>query len=327
MGNPVSKEILFEYFAGRATPLHQKMVEEGLGQPENEYYFYQCLHEWESTFPQYRPDLDTSLSAYENFISHTPSRPVPVVEPVRSVFSLFNLRGLAATVVLLILAGITWWVGRDYWLYQTYTTQGGETKNLILADNSQVTLSANSSLKVPRSLVGEKREVWLRGEAFFSVHKMPDRQPFTVHTQNLQVQVLGTKFNVTNRHQSTQVVLQEGKVQVIPNHQPTQSVLMQPGDYTELSANATQLRKKKVKVENFTAWRENRFIFESTPLPKVLQKVEDYYGISIRLKNNSLAGKQYTGILPTNDLEVILKSLSSIYGLRVIRKDQQIILQ
>ncbi|MCU0353596.1 MAG: FecR domain-containing protein [Cytophagales bacterium] len=333
MEKPVNKETLFEYFAGRATPLQKKTIEGWLAHPENEDFYYQCLEAWERTYPQHLPDTEKAVAWYENFTIRTPfAEPEHETLPVsdQALPSRKNVfRWLAAASIVMVLMGGGLWILEDTIFYRIYTTRYGETRSLILPDNSQVTLNAHSMLKVPRGWFGEPtREAWVEGEAFFSISHTTDSQRFLVHTDNLTVEVLGTKFNVIDRRGKTQVVLQEGKIRVTDHQKPSeQPLLLLPGEQVVKSAKSVEIQKKTVKPESYPAWRENKLVFDHTPLPEVLQTVEDYYGIRIVLADSTLSQNRYTGILPNDDLNIILKSLSNIYGLQILREKNQIVLE
>ena len=98
-----------------------------------------------------------------------------------------------------------------------YKTAFGETRTVTLTDGSQVTLNANSSLRVPRFGFGKRtRDVTLLGEADFSIKHLPDDQRFVVQTdKNFEVVVLGTEFLVNTREKGTKVVLNKGKVRLL----------------------------------------------------------------------------------------------------------------
>jgi ferric-dicitrate binding protein FerR (iron transport regulator) len=209
-----------------------------------------------------------------------------------------------------------------------YRTTYGQTQRVTLPDGSVVTLNANSQLKVRNSWgLAPPREVWLEGEGFFSVARQAHPRKFTVHTDELTVEVLGTKFNVAQRRNRTTVVLSEGKVKLTANAGRKQTVLMQPGDYIELSAQDTAFNRKTVIPEKYTVWKENELFFENAPLPEVLQKVEDYYGIKIILQDTTAAEKRFTSSLPNKNLDVVLKSIAAVYQLEVSRKQNQVILR
>jgi ferric-dicitrate binding protein FerR (iron transport regulator) len=327
----ITREILFEFFFGRATTLQKRAVEEWRNKPGNEEFYFQCLEEWENTYPQHRPDAERALATYRQFMQTHPAGAQPdgqkLSQPVRAAGrSIARWYWMAASLVLVGL-GAGWLWQSDLFRYQTYTTRYGETRTILLADNSQVVLNANSSLRVPRDLFAStSREVWLTGEGFFSVARHTTRQRFVVHTDQLTVEVLGTKFNITDRRGSARIVLEEGRVKVTPAAD-TVPVLMQPGELVEVAPSSPLLRKKKVDPGHFSAWRENKLIFRETPLVEVLQTIEDYYGIDLVLEDTTHIDEQFTGVLPNDDLAVILRSLSRTYGFTIYRDKKQIRLQ
>lgn len=335
-GMIVTKEILFEYFFGRVTTVQREIIEAWKRKPENEDFFFACLEEWENTYPQHQPNAETALEGYKKFMLETHSQ---ARQSMKSKVQHVNITKrkqsqwywMAAAVVLFSLISISLW-NIEYFHYQIYTTQFGETKTILLADQSQVVLNAHSTLKVPRDIFASGvREVWLTGEGFFNIAKNATHQKFLVHTNKLDIEVLGTQFNVTDRRGSARIVLEEGKVKVTPVMtdalEKKETVVMHPGESIEVSATRPVPVKKYVKPEIYTAWRENKLIFEQTPLHQVLQTIEDYYGIQFILEDSSLSNEQFTGVLPNNDLGVILKSLSRTYGFTIYHKDHIVKLQ
>jgi transmembrane sensor len=332
----VTREILFEHFFGRDTSLQREAIEEWKRKPENEEFFFACLEEWENRYPQHQPDAETALERYKNFMlkTHFRAREPKTTEAGQGNYNFSRkyvqwYRPAAAAVLCFLIAGL--WKS-EHFRYKSYSTQFGETKTILLADQSQVVLNAQSTLKVPRDMFASlAREVWLTGEGYFSIAKHATHRQFLVHTDHLDIEVLGTKFNVTDRRERARIILAEGKVKVtsvITNaSEKKETVVMKPGESLEITSASRVPLKKTVKPELYTAWRENKLIFEQTPLTEVLQTIEDYYGIEFILEDSSLSGEQFTGILPNNDLEVILKSLSRTYGFTIYRENHKIRLQ
>jgi len=322
----ITKETIFEYFAGRATPLQKCTIKEWLKEKDNEFFFYDCLEEWENLFPQYAPETEKKLELFLGSINkenHTHNfNQSNLIIKNKPVFKWM----LAASLSLLFLSGIGF-LYRDFIFYKTYSSNYGEVKTFFLEDKSQVTLVAHSNLKIPRLFLSSlKREVWLDGEAFFSVSKQADHKKFIVHTGNLNVEVLGTKFNVTDRRGNTKVILKEGKIIVTSNKDgKIQPYLMSPGEIIEINSKGKHFNKKVIKPELLYNWQENKLVFDSIHLSDVLQTIEDYYGTKIILQDSTLNHQIYTGTLPNNDLEVIINMLSGIYGLEVERTENQII--
>lgn len=330
------EQTLYDLFAGRATPLQKKVVEEWLRDPANRETYYLLLSRWEADHAQYTPDTDVALAGYTAFLTgqapyprHQPADAVPVRRLPFWQSSFFRASmSIAASVAVVVGLG---WLTRDRWQYERITAPYGQTRTVNLADGSTVTLNAHSTLRSVRRFWGQApaREVWLDGEGYFSISRTPDRQKFVVHTANLNIEVLGTKFNVNTRRGQTEVVLNEGKVQLTAPQTPQtkRPLLMKPGDYVALAEGDTSFRKVSVVPDNYTAWQQSKLVFNETPLSQVAQRIEDFYGIRVVLANRELARRELTGTLPNNDLNVVLKTLSVSYNVAVERQRDRIVLR
>lgn len=317
--------ILYELFAGRATPIQKKLIEEWLRKPGNDEVYYRYVARWEADHRQFEPDTPTALAAYQAFMNNgQPYARRTALNQSPTIIRRFNSRWLWSVAASVVLLGA--WLTQPRWAYRHYAVPYGQTETVRLADGSTVWLNAHSTLRVPRFGFGQgEREVWLSGEGYFSVARTASRQRFVVHTNALDVQVLGTKFNVNTRRGKTEVVLSEGKVQLVaPQARP---LTMKPGESVALAERDTAFRKLAVKPETRTAWQERRLVFDETPLSQVAQQIEDYYGVKVVLGSHELARRELTGTLPNNDLTVVLKTLSVSYNLAVERQKDRIVLR
>ncbi|MEZ4900613.1 MAG: FecR domain-containing protein [Spirosomataceae bacterium] len=273
MKQDITKELIFSHFSHKTSPLQRKMIDEWLTLESNEEQFFEWLEEFENKHPQYLPKSEAALIHYENFLVNNPHGEIhdklnqnnETISIARSSLAYWLV---AASVVLFL--GI--WSFRNQVLYQTYQTGFGETKAVILSDGSQVTLNANSSLRLPRFGFGNStREVFLKGEANFSVIHTQNHQKFIVKTNKFfEVEVLGTEFTVFARQQISKVVLNKGKVQVrYQQGHDIKQITMRPGDLVSLNSQ-NKLEKKVVsQPQNYAAWEQKRFVFEETTLQEV----------------------------------------------------------
>lgn len=321
---------MFDFFSGKTTLLQRKMIEDWLKQEGNEDIYYDYLLKWEKENLQYSSDDSTTpqwvTAVFDE--AYSPKSPELFTAP-QPAWKRMLVSWKVAASVLLVLAASAVFFGQDFLLYQTYQTHYAEIETIQLPDGTSVILNMNSQLKVPRYIGRDgAREVWLSGEAFFKVARKQNRQRFIVHTPLVAVEVLGTRFNVSNRHGRSEVILEEGKVKLnAAMHKNMLPLVMRPGEYVAVSPNDTIFQKKIVKVHQYTAWQHKKLIFEDKPLSEVAQTIEDYYGISVRIKNRSLAHRKFTGTLPANDLEVVLESLSTMYQLEIEKEKNLIILR
>lgn len=232
---------------------------------------------------------------------------------------------VAAAVTMLLLAGLGVW----QWAGSGETeirTAYGQTRRLTLPDGSTVTLNANSILRYDDETweSGTDRRVRLDGEAFFEVTHLKNHARFVVHTGPLDVEVLGTKFNVNTRRYLTRVTLKEGRVKV-DDRAERQSVVMKPGETVEWTEQKPVLAKKAVRPERYAAWTEKRLVFEGTPLPEVAQMLEDNFGLKVTLENPALRAKTLSGEISLENEEMLLQALRDLYGIHITREGDRLV--
>jgi ferric-dicitrate binding protein FerR (iron transport regulator) len=200
-----------------------------------------------------------------------------------------------------------------------YKTAFGETKNITLPDSSTVILNSNSTLRLNSSWKSsETREVWLNGEAFFSViHKVND-QPFLVKTdENVAIEVLGTTFNVYHRDE-TKVVLNSGRIQLsLPIVEADKKIVMNPGELVEYDKK--KYVKRQVDPKIYTAWTQHNLVLNRTSLREMINMIKDNYGIEIEVKE-SLLDQTISGSMPVTDSEALLNQIAKAFRLKVIKE-------
>lgn len=233
---------------------------------------------------------------------------------------------VAAAVTVLLLAGLGMWRFAGTGEAEIHT-EYGQTRRLTLPDGSVVTLNANSTLRYDEAwAIGADRHVNLDGEAFFEVTHLKNHARFVVHTGPLDVEVLGTKFNVNARPRLTRVTLKEGRVKV-DGRADRQSVVMKPGETVEWTEQKPLLAKKTVKPERYAAWTEKRLVFDGTPLPEVAQMLEDHFGLTVTIENPALLTKTLSGEISLENEQVLLQALRDLYGIRITREGNALTLK
>ncbi|WP_115371325.1 FecR family protein [Adhaeribacter pallidiroseus] len=212
-----------------------------------------------------------------------------------------------------------------------YQTGFGETTTIILPDKSTVVLNGNSKLTLINNWSFNKdREVWLEGEAFFSVLKKPGQgnARFLVHTGDMDVKVLGTKFNVTNRKAKTRVVLNSGKVQLSAQTlAPGKSAIMQPGELAELRLDKKEFVKKKVNPLIYSSWIHKKLLFDDTSIRDIAALLEDNYGFQVKLNDPAIMDRKLTGEVYVEDVETLLKALSKSFQLDIAQTGNVLVIK
>ncbi len=236
-------------------------------------------------------------------------------------------RVAAAIAGILFIAGI-------FFLKQyqpsSYATSYGETKTFRLPDGTKVTLNANSELSLTEEWgEGIVREVWLEGEAFFSVVHTQDEREFLVHTYNeLSVEVLGTQFNVNSRNNKATVVLNSGKVKVQTQQQGAEAQwIMQPGDLIAYEHETQQVKQKTVDTTLYTSWRNNLLLFKDTPLHEIALTIKENYGYQVSFEHDSLAQLRFTGSNPADQLDLLLRTLELSFDIQITKERKRILMK
>jgi ferric-dicitrate binding protein FerR (iron transport regulator) len=222
-----------------------------------------------------------------------------------------------------------------FWLREAqsvvYTTKYGETRTVLLPDQSKVILNANSSVRFNNNWeTKQNREVWLEGEAFFDVEKKQlegSAVKFTVHTDDVLIEVLGTEFTVSKRQTNTWVVLNEGKIKLdVLGESETKSIVMQPGDLIEYQAENHKLVHKVVNAEVYSSWTTNKWILENTSLGQVARRIEEVFGIEVIIADKRLARESMSGVIPIESLNNALEVLSATYNVKIQQKGNQVLI-
>ncbi len=206
----------------------------------------------------------------------------------------------------------------DRVVYNTLVVPFGKRSKIELSDGSKIWLNSGSKLVYPISFNGEKREVYLEGEAIFEVTH-DKNHPFIVMAENHEIEVLGTVFNVSNYsdEDSIRTTLKSGSVQI--NYKGKESSFFKSGETMRIlpgisatyNKHSQQISSKKVAIENYFSWREGVFIFESNDLRFIMKKLSRYYNVPIVITNNDLANQTFTGYL---DLKESVENVIQLIG-------------
>lgn len=206
-----------------------------------------------------------------------------------------------------------------------YRTAFGENKTVQLPDGSTVKLNGNSLLRYAGNWSNEgAREVWLDGEAFFAVTHTQNNQTFRVNTdKGLFIEVLGTTFNVNHRQGTTKVVLRSGKIQLgLPDKDENERIVMDPGDLVEYKGK--EYVKRKVDPQVYSAWTENKLVFNHTSLREIIDMLSDNYGIEVNVRETELLEQTVSGSMPVAEPDKLVQQVATIFQLQVVREDGKI---
>jgi transmembrane sensor len=192
---------------------------------------------------------------------------IPVIALNQSLYK------IAASVLIICSIGVVWYLNNPVVLTEVAAntmrevrTNYGERLTVTLPDQSSVVLNGNSKLRYAENWSqSSEREVWIDGEGFFAVQHTTNHQKFVVHTrEGLDVEVLGTKFNVKSRENGSEVLLTEGKVKLNVGNKSDNSVYLEPGELATVKKN--KLSKRVVEDKQYTSWVRSKLFFDKTTL-------------------------------------------------------------
>ncbi|CAM3758092.1 FecR family protein [Flavobacterium chungbukense] len=199
-------------------------------------------------------------------------------------------------------------------VYNTLKIPYGKKFEVQLSDGTVVHLNAGTSLRYPVQFVRNKnRQVYLTGEAYFEVSK-DKAHPFTVNAQEVNVEVLGTKFNVDsyNNSESTDVVLVEGKVSLY-KQQKTNQVYLSPGFKGSNLKGENAIKTEQVNTDYYTAWVKGSLVFKNASFAQIIKKLERQYNVTFINKNKTLGKEIFNASFDNEPIEVVLKYFSDSY--------------
>lgn len=227
------------------------------------------------------------------------------------------------------------WVLRDWTQHgtQQYKTDYGKLREIVLPDESVVTLNGNSNVHYSRGWRTSKpRELWLQGEAFFAVKhvavkdRLQQSDSFLVHVSGLNLTVTGTKFNVKSRRSATEITLLEGGLRIDKEGAHAFSKVLKPGDVFVYDTAKTVADQLQVNASSRNAWTRRELDLDGYTLLEILQILEDTYGYDITLQSPELANKKLTGTIPASSGEDILFVLQKVFNLHVSRSGSRLVI-
>lgn len=198
--------------------------------------------------------------------------------------------------------------GNTAMVYNTLTTPAGGKYQLTLSDGTRVWLNALSSIRFPAAFNGAERTVDITGEAYFDVARN-DRKPFNVRMNGLEIEVLGTSFNVNAYPDESAIraTLTQGAIRLVRGGN---GMLLKPGEQGETKGKDGLEVVKDVDAEQAIAWKNGLFSFDNADVQTVMRQLSRWYGIEVRYEGKPSA-VSFGGTMGRDlDLTQVLTGLS-----------------
>ncbi len=202
-------------------------------------------------------------------------------------------------------------------VFNTLIVPFGKRSEIVLSDGSKVWLNSGSKLIFPAQFTENKREVYLEGEAVFEVvHRK--QQSFLVKSEDQEIEVLGTIFNVSNYKDDGAIytVLQSGSIQInlMDDNllKTTKSIKLTPGTLATFDKKKKDIKTKSVAPEPYFSWRDGVFIFKNDSLKSIMKKISRYYNVEVVINDKNLANETFSGHLDVKEnIEHVMQTIKA----------------
>ena len=309
----MNEELIIRYLQGESTPAEEDLLLKWLQEsPENRKFFYEqkALLNY-SKVKHFGTDEQIS-QAEARFHSN-----IRFAESRRKKHVYLRFARYAAVLISLLAVPAILYKGNYFRsnpkLITVSIAQTDSSKFVLLSDGTRVWLNGNSSLTYSETFSKSERNVQLAGEGYFEVSH-DSLHPFRVQTNNIQVKVLGTSFNVRaySSEKNTETTLVEGKV-VIQNNDGNNLAMLAPGQMAEYDKTSQYLAVKEVDPNGFTAWRHGLIVFTDATLDEITGKLSELYQVHFAINGASVQHISYNfSFRKGQSIEKVLEMLSFI---------------
>jgi transmembrane sensor len=204
--------------------------------------------------------------------------------------------------------------------YTTYRiADKGQRLTFMLPDSSTVVLNSGSEVKYSSDF-GKQRDIWLEGEAFFKVAKNSD-SPFIVHTNDFDVKVLGTEFNINSNAMDQTVSLAKGRVNIVLKESKDEINLV-PNEELVWNAKTKAVTKRNFDAAKILAWKDNILFLDDVKMEEALPRINQFYGENFVIKDPEIANKHIKGAFKDLTIDEFITSLEFISDLSITKNSQ-----
>ncbi len=196
-----------------------------------------------------------------------------------------------------------------------FTTPAGVKSSITLNDGTKVLLNSGSRLSYDENFKGDKREVFLEGEAFFEVHHDPGK-PFSVHTGEVITTALGTSFNVrAYQQENMSISLLTGKVSIEVPIEMIEPIVLAPNQTITYRLDQKDYSQIRFDEDLVMGWTKKMIVFNDTELIEAIRILENWYGVTFHFENQPKPGLNLSGKFENETLENVMNGLRYTAGL------------
>ena len=215
-------------------------------------------------------------------------------------------------------------------LNSTITIVANDTSNteVTLPDGSHIMMKKEAQITYSNSILkGFDRKIELEGQAYFEITKSHGEN-FIVKTNDYNIEVLGTKFNVNTNNTTTSVVLTEGSVALNHfNNDNIKNTTIKPGQMASLNHDSQQLSISTVNPKIYTTWTQHKLNFDNFSIEELSDIFRIHYGKLLVVDESLQLDNRISGSAPTDDFNLIIKGLSLVLNREIIERNDTIFIK
>jgi ferric-dicitrate binding protein FerR (iron transport regulator) len=311
----ISEDLLSKFFAGNISSEDEELLKKWINEnPENRKAFDQANESWQNSSVSRKFDVDAAwkiFSERHNFVKSEDSR-----WHLKRGMSIITLA--AAGIALVMIIGSLFILKQSKNIYNqlsdskiVVTAKDGEKAYVLMSDSSEIILNSGSRLEYDAGFNIHSREVRLFGEAFFEVHKN-EVKPFVVESEGVKIIATGTKFNVLSFPEESRIeaTLVEGEISVRSGN--GKSVKVNPGEQCIYTKQTRDLEIRKIHIDSYTSWKENKLRLSDTPLEESFRKIARKYNVAFNITDIKLLDLKYTATFIDEDIVDVMEMLKVV---------------
>lgn len=300
-------ELIVRIFTEEANAEERQIVSGWLAEKaENQILFNELKDIWLSSGIEFNPDHYEVEKAIQKFLKQTSRLNDKGVREKR----FYQIARYAAILALVLMIPAAFYLGTKSTgpadTLTTVTCALGDKTSIVLPDSSRVFLNSGSKLTFSNNFKNGSRQLTLNGEAYFSVRKDP-RNPFYVHTSAMDIEVLGTEFNLKayDNEPVTSTTLVKGSLKVTGNNETT---IIKPSQKLVFDKVRKQTAVEElVDMSPETEWKDGRLVFRNQSLAEMEHALERWFDVEVEFADDEVKNRRFTG---TVEHESILEVIS-----------------
>ncbi len=317
------RKLITRSLAGEATPKDKTELQQWLAENTQHQAMYEEYKKTWALQPGRSEDIRINRTlAWEKInqkirLEETASEPTVISLPKPSRKLFYAISAIAAMILLFI--GIFTFVPRSakVKMISYQHTDLSETAEIALPDGTVVYFNGKASITYPEQFTGNKRQVKLKGNAFFEVAKN-EEMTFVINMDHAALEVLGTSFDIRQQPDKIMVSVTTGMVALI--HGTGERLIIRKEERGIYNTDTQHASLEEIKDYNFLAWKTRKLEFQEAPLDKVFSDLMLAYPIQIEWPGE-LAEEKLTARFENEDPETILSSIEILFDLEIEKEN------